>query len=235
MAGFGPEWNAASIAARRTPAPHPQVRAGRVRHLPVRPAGRWTGKSQAGDEVIEVTPDRWMGTRDRSWGIRPVGETGSARHPGRGRPDERDVELLPGPLRRVLAGLHAQRDRNRRAHHRGSGPHLGRSRARDRVAGSARTRARRHRRDPHHRARRRTIPRARRAVRSSWWVRRWPGASSASAPATAWTEDWRHGMYQGPLAVQGLDFSNEEDGPAWPVRDGRTRPASSWTATLVTG
>ena len=27
-----------------------------------------------GDETFEVTPDKWKGSRDRSWGIRPVGE-----------------------------------------------------------------------------------------------------------------------------------------------------------------
>ncbi|WP_433248424.1 hypothetical protein ACQPYK_00495 [Streptosporangium sp. CA-135522] len=36
--------------------------------------GRWTGHIMIGDERVEVTPDRWQGTRDRSWGIRPVGE-----------------------------------------------------------------------------------------------------------------------------------------------------------------
>jgi hypothetical protein len=36
--------------------------------------GRWQGHIVVGDERIEVTPERWWGTRDRSWGIRPVGE-----------------------------------------------------------------------------------------------------------------------------------------------------------------
>jgi len=27
-----------------------------------------------GDETYEVTPDRWWGARDHSWGVRPVGE-----------------------------------------------------------------------------------------------------------------------------------------------------------------
>jgi hypothetical protein len=36
--------------------------------------GRWEGKLRVGDERFEVTPDRWWGTRDRSWGIRPHGE-----------------------------------------------------------------------------------------------------------------------------------------------------------------
>lgn len=36
--------------------------------------GCWTGTLRVGDEQFEVTPDRWKGSRDRSWGIRPVGE-----------------------------------------------------------------------------------------------------------------------------------------------------------------
>jgi hypothetical protein len=36
--------------------------------------GRWTGTITLGDETFEVTPDRWSGSRDRSWGVRPVGE-----------------------------------------------------------------------------------------------------------------------------------------------------------------
>ena len=36
--------------------------------------GTWTGEIEAEGEKIAVTPDRWLGTRDRSWGIRPVGE-----------------------------------------------------------------------------------------------------------------------------------------------------------------
>ena len=36
--------------------------------------GFWTGTLRIGDEVIDITPERWWGTRDRSWGIRPVGE-----------------------------------------------------------------------------------------------------------------------------------------------------------------
>jgi hypothetical protein len=36
--------------------------------------GCWTGTLTVGDETIDITPDRWWGTRDRSWGVRPVGE-----------------------------------------------------------------------------------------------------------------------------------------------------------------
>ena len=36
--------------------------------------GTWSGTLVIDGEETAVTPDRWVGTRDRSWGIRPVGE-----------------------------------------------------------------------------------------------------------------------------------------------------------------
>ncbi len=36
--------------------------------------GSWEGSLTVGERTFEVTPDRWMGSRDRSWGVRPVGE-----------------------------------------------------------------------------------------------------------------------------------------------------------------
>jgi len=36
--------------------------------------GGWTGRLRVGDEEFPVEPDRWKGVRDRSWGVRPVGE-----------------------------------------------------------------------------------------------------------------------------------------------------------------
>ena len=36
--------------------------------------GCWSGTLRVGNEDFKVTPDRWKGSRDRSWGIRPVGE-----------------------------------------------------------------------------------------------------------------------------------------------------------------
>jgi hypothetical protein len=36
--------------------------------------GRWSGWLELEGERIAITPDRWWGTRDRSWGVRPVGE-----------------------------------------------------------------------------------------------------------------------------------------------------------------
>ena len=36
--------------------------------------GSWNGRLRVGDREFAVTADRWAGARDRSWGIRPVGE-----------------------------------------------------------------------------------------------------------------------------------------------------------------
>lgn len=36
--------------------------------------GRWSGELNIQGEQFELTPDKWIGNRDRSWGVRPVGE-----------------------------------------------------------------------------------------------------------------------------------------------------------------
>ncbi|NUR63934.1 MAG: hypothetical protein HOV87_35550 [Catenulispora sp.] len=46
--------------------------------------GFWTGTLRVGDDEFAVTPDRWWGSRDRSWGIRPVGEAEPAGIQGKG-------------------------------------------------------------------------------------------------------------------------------------------------------
>jgi len=43
--------------------------------------GTWAGTLAVDGEEIAVTPDRWVGSRDRSWGIRPVGEAEPAGRP----------------------------------------------------------------------------------------------------------------------------------------------------------
>lgn len=43
--------------------------------------GTWEGAIVLDGADIAVTPDRWVGTRDRSWGIRPVGEAVPAGKP----------------------------------------------------------------------------------------------------------------------------------------------------------
>jgi hypothetical protein len=56
--------------------PHVMRQAGRVILDAQRFAqvGTWSGTLRVDGEEIAVSDDRWLGTRDRSWGIRPVGE-----------------------------------------------------------------------------------------------------------------------------------------------------------------
>jgi hypothetical protein len=42
--------------------------------LRIAQVGTWTGFVQVDGQRIDVDPRRWVGTRDRSWGIRPLGE-----------------------------------------------------------------------------------------------------------------------------------------------------------------
>ena len=49
--------------------------------------GSWTGRLRVAEREFTVTDDRWSGARDRSWGIRPVGE---------GEPPGRAAESLAG-------------------------------------------------------------------------------------------------------------------------------------------
>ena len=43
--------------------------------------GSWTGTLRVGGDEIAVSPETWLGSRDRSWGIRPVGEAEPAGRP----------------------------------------------------------------------------------------------------------------------------------------------------------
>jgi hypothetical protein len=36
--------------------------------------GRWSGQLRVGDREFTVSTEEWFGSRDRSWGIRPIGE-----------------------------------------------------------------------------------------------------------------------------------------------------------------
>jgi hypothetical protein len=49
--------------------------------------GSWSGVLHVGGENLSVTPDLWIGSRDRSWGIRPVGEP---EPPGRASDEPRE-------------------------------------------------------------------------------------------------------------------------------------------------
>ena len=46
--------------------------------------GRWSGQLSVGGEQHDVRPEGWLGARDHSWGIRPVGDREPAGAPARG-------------------------------------------------------------------------------------------------------------------------------------------------------
>ena len=68
--------------------------------------GSWTGTLKVGDREVALTPDRYWGSRDRSWGVRPVGEAEPPGHPGHGHPRRILLDLRPGPLRGPRHGDH---------------------------------------------------------------------------------------------------------------------------------
>ncbi|MDP9101385.1 MAG: hypothetical protein M3N21_04475 [Actinomycetota bacterium] len=68
-------WNAA-VPAHEEPrmtlvAPHGRLLMDTMRFLQT---GTWTGSLRLDGQTVDVTPDRFHGNRDRSWGVRPVGE-----------------------------------------------------------------------------------------------------------------------------------------------------------------
>ena len=78
---FELHWSAAFPAVQEEPhlllsGGRPVVDASRFCQL-----GNWSGRLRAAGRESAVTADRWSGARDRSWGIRPVGEP---EPPGRG-------------------------------------------------------------------------------------------------------------------------------------------------------
>lgn len=171
--------------------------------------GYWSGSLRIGNREFSVTPDHWWGTRDRSWGVRPVGEPEA---PG----IRQDEPVLSGlwnyaPMQFPdfsLLYMVNETDRGERLLEeavriwpdpaRPAEP-LGR---------------------PEHEHE--LIPGTRRIAHSRL---RFPGAAGGELVVTVtplldayiavgtgygMEPDWRHGMYQGPLVVQGFVRRVEE-------------------------
>lgn len=165
--------------------------------------GFWSGWLQIGDQRFRVTPDRWWGTRDRSWGVRPVGEP---EHPG--------IRQNEGPLtgmwnyapmqfsdhailymvnetddgdRPLQEAVRIWVDPNREPEALGRPEHE-------------------HELVPGTRLVRRSRLRFPRAPEGELVVEVAPLLNAFVAVGTGYgmDPDWRHGMYQGPLVVQGL-------------------------------
>ncbi len=90
--------------------------------------GCWTGTLEVAGETIDVTPDRWKGTRDRSWGVRPVGEVEPPGIRGEAGQMAGTVELRADAVRRLLDPLHRERGARRLPPDERGRADLGRSR-----------------------------------------------------------------------------------------------------------
>jgi hypothetical protein len=79
--GFDLTWHGSMPAVDEA---HHQLRSGRrviVDTWRFAQLGSWAGVVRVDGDEITVDPDTWLGSRDRSWGIRPVGETEPAGRP----------------------------------------------------------------------------------------------------------------------------------------------------------
>jgi hypothetical protein len=171
--------------------------------------GTWAGTLTVAGEKIAVTRDRWWGTRDRSWGVRPVGEP---EHPG-----IRQGEMAMSGMwnyfpmqfadhailyicqetasgeRELEEGVRVWSDPARPP------DQLGRPEWRHELAPGTRLLRSSRVAFPH-------------APGGGFEVQCTPILPCMVSFGTGYgmDADWRHGMYQGPLAVQGLERKHDE-------------------------
>jgi hypothetical protein len=171
--------------------------------------GCWSGALRVGDERFEVTPDRWWGTRDRSWGIRPVGE---AEPPGiRGSEGQMTGMWNYSPMQfqgHAILYILQETDAGERlleeavrvwADPARQPEWLGRPEYEHALVPGTRMIAKSRIAFPE-------------APGGGFEVMVTPLTHCCIAVGTGYgmEADWRHGMYQGPLVVQGLDLDQQE-------------------------
>jgi len=174
--------------------------------------GTWTGTLGVGNEQFDVTPDRWKGTRDRSWGVRPVGEPEAPGiRQGEGQmtgmwnysPMQFDDHAIFYILNETDAGerpleeaVRVWSDPARPAEWLGRPEHTHVLVPGTRIVSSSTIR----------------FPDA---PDGPLDVAVTPLTRAFIAVGTGYgmEQDWRHGMYQGDLVVQGLDYDEDEIAP----------------------
>lgn len=169
--------------------------------------GTWEGTIVVGDDEISVTPDRWKGTRDRSWGVRPHGEP---EHPGiRGDEGQMTGMWNYSPMQfddhTILYMLNETDDGERlleAAVRIWSDP--------ERAPQQLGRPEHRHELTPGTRMVERSVIAFPHAPGGPFEVACEPLTHVFVALGTGYgvEADWRHGMYQGPLVVQGVDESH---------------------------
>ncbi len=173
--------------------------------------GCWTGKLRVGDEHFDVTPDRWWGTRDRSWGVRPVGET---EPPGIRGPEMQmtgmwnysPMQFADHSILYILNETNSGERMIEEAVRIWSDPKrepewLGRPEYDHKLRSGTRVVERSKLSFPE-------------APGGGFEVTADPLVNTFVAVGTGYgmEGDWRHGMYQGELVVQGLEHDHEEIG-----------------------
>lgn len=164
--------------------------------------GEWSGSISVAGDTVGIAPDEWWGTRDRSWGIRPVGEP---EPPGirATRPSNFFWLYCPSRFGDFSLSYIVQEERDGArviedatvVRHDGASQRAGR---------------------PEHELRflpgTRTVIGATLRFGSELTVEVEPLVSAAIAVGTGYglEPDWRHGMYQGPLAVQGKEWKLDD-------------------------
>lgn len=174
--------------------------------------GCWSGTLRVGDERFRVTPDRWKGTRDRSWGVRPVGEPEPAGIRGaEGQmtgmwnysPMQFDDHAIYYILNETDAGVVMLSEAVRVWADPARPPEwLGRPEYTHVLTKGTRMIERSTIRFPH-------------APSGGFAVEVTPLTHAFITVGTGYgmEQDWRHGMYQGPLVVQGLEYAHDQIAP----------------------
>lgn len=185
--------------------------------------GYWSGTLRVGDETFTVTADHWWGTRDRSWGVRPIGEP---EHPG-----IRQAELpLDGmwnyaPIQfkdfSILYICH-ERDTGERPLEDAVRIWNEPSRDPERLGRPEHAHVLR----PGTSVVERSVLSFPHAPGGGFEVQVTPLVDLYVGIGTGYgfDIDWRHGMYQGPLVVQGLELDVVDDaGKLWGLVDSASR------------
>ncbi len=187
--------------------------------------GHYEGSITVGAETIEVTGARWQGTRDRSWGVRPVGEpeppgvtasgaAGPAMSMWNYDPvmfDDYSIVYIcsekPDGSRDLENATRVWKDPNKPNEHLGRPEH-----EHEFISGTRRVK----------RAKL-SFPQAAGGpieIEVTPLINSHIGVGTGYAPEP----DWKHGMYQGELAVQGVDLDTERDADRfWGIVDAAAR------------
>lgn len=174
--------------------------------------GHWTGSITVDDETINVSGEKFRGARDRSWGTRPVGEPEAPGITATGTAgpamsmwnydqiqfDDYSIVYIcsehPDGSRDLENVTRVWRDRSKPIEHLGRPEH-----EHEFVSGT------------------RVVKRSKLsfpfAPGGSVEIEVTPLISTHIGAATGYAPepDWKHGMYQGDLVVQGVDLDTERD------------------------